>query len=104
MTRCTSVSHFLRAKRGAPTQDIPREGTHLREVYDLFQSSKGVPIEWSPGNRGKYIMDLTDFYGLDIRRLQSGNSRSGRKSQYVLAGEWIGRVYIDYIAERLKAG
>ena len=70
----------------------------MRAAFDEFQANKGIPIEFRADVHNPRIMaSLIDFYGLDIRH-------AGRKSQYILAGEWIGKVYIDYIAERLKAG
>jgi hypothetical protein len=102
--RCQSVGNVMN-KKGSKgrTQNIPREGSKIREIYDLFQASKGVTIEWSYKAGGKRLMqDLKDYYGLDIRRIQSGSSKTGRKSLYVLAGEWFGSEYVDYIARELE--
>lgn len=77
---------------------VPREGTKLRELYDLLQSRRGLPIE-IPITRVfpiSSIAQLTDFYGLDIRRLGPGYKR------WILAGEWFGLEYRDYIAARLQ--
>jgi len=86
-------------RRVTHSHDIPREGTRLRRLYDLFVSNKGVPIEaplsfFEGGNGGgRLFADLIDFYGLDIRKIHNG--------KWVLAGEWLGRRYIDYIAQRI---
>lgn len=80
-------------------QKIPREGTRLRRMFDLLSESKGVPIdiplatfEGTTGH-GRLIADLRDYYGLDIRMIAYG--------RWVLAGEWFGKVYVDYIVEHL---
>lgn len=81
---------------------LPAEGTRLRRTYDLLMANKGIPIEehltrfgGADGN-GQEIEQLRNFYGLDIRRLAYG--------RWVLAGEWFGRVYHDYIADRINEG
>lgn len=91
--RCESVasikgnSHFQNPK--------PREGTRLREVYDLFYLNKGLPVEFfHSGKDNSSLIKLIDFYGLDIRCISRG--------KWVLAGEWFGKVYVDYIAEHIK--
>lgn len=62
----------------------------------MFQSSKGAPVEFGCTSRrvNRGISDLTDYYGLDIRRV--GYRRC------MLCGEWFGKVYIDYVAERME--
>lgn len=91
------------AKSGfGPTRLVPREGTRLRRMYDLLQANKGLPIDIylacfegvKPGVAGANIEQLQDFYGLDIRKIKYG--------RWVLAGEWFGKVYVDYIADRLR--
>lgn len=98
--RCPTASQ-IKGVRCAPVQPLPREGTRTRQVYDLLQANKGRPVD--VGMRGpklsSTIRNLEDFYGLDIRWLQNGSSRTGRQTLYMLAGEWFGRVYIDYVAE-----
>ena len=77
----------------------PHEGTKLRALYDLFMANKGIVIEKPitmgepPGRIYARLSALRDFYGLDIRKIRNGH--------WVLAGEWFGRVYVDYIAQRL---
>ena len=86
---------------GDTSQSIPREGTRLRRMYDLLMANKGLPIKVSltrfenaPYHTGQFVHQLQDFYGLDIRRIHN--------SRWVLAGEWFGSTYKDYIAERLQ--
>src|SRR5882762_9313596 len=77
----------------------PREGTSLRRMYDILMISKGIPVEVTlchfEGRNGTATMveQLRSFYGLDIRKIQSG--------KWVLAGEWFGKTYRDYIADRI---
>lgn len=74
----------------------PKKGTRIRKIYDLFISNKGTVIKFTHPAKGhnRIIQDLTDYYGLDIRKISRG--------EWVLAGEWFGKVYVDYIAERIK--
>jgi hypothetical protein len=66
----------------------PREGTKLRAVYDRFYANKGRVILFKIDDYKATIAQLTDIYGLDIRRIHNG--------QWALVGEWFGRVYLDY--------
>lgn len=68
-------------------------------MYDILMISKGIPVEvalchWE-GRHGAATMveQLRSFYGLDIRKIQPG--------KWVLAGEWFGKTYVDYIADRI---
>jgi hypothetical protein len=81
-------------KSHAPRNAIPSEGSKLRAIYDRFQASKGRVIEFSRTN-DRPLLDLQDYYGLDIRRVSRG--------KWVLAGEWFGRVYLDYVSEHLAS-
>src|ERR1700752_3098049 len=84
-------------KGGYIPQKIPRSGTKLRELYELFQMNKGEIIElpltimYAPS----YIYVLQDFYGLDIRRIgnigSKGRGRGRPPGKWILAGEWFGR-------------
>lgn len=102
--RCVSGGQILGAKNSGPRQKHPRAGTSLRAAYDLFHANKGRPVEFQIGDFGTNrttIVMLTDFYGMDIRCLRNGNSRVGRRSRWVFAGEWFGRIYVDYIADHV---
>src|SRR6266404_2959165 len=78
-------------------RDLPREGSKIRELYDLFMANKGKIIaislnlngDTSSNRRKEY---LQDSYGLDIRKVCNG--------KWILAGEWDGKVYIDYMANK----
>jgi hypothetical protein len=91
--RCASVSSIKHPNRGAPLRDRPHIGSPLGNLYDRFLASRGLPIDYSTSAGRSQLEQLRNFYGLDIRRV-------GR-SRWVLAGEWFGRVYVDYIAERI---
>jgi hypothetical protein len=85
--------------------DKPSEGSRIREIYDLLMASKGrvVLIDLTHSGDDRRLASLQDFYGLDIRIVRRGRRRAGRSTEIVLAGEWFGRVYIDYIAEHLNS-
>lgn len=95
------VSAAVSKGRHAPlTHLAPREGTRIRAVYDHLMANKGIPLDislttafGSKGGSGYRLAQLRDSYGLDIRCLGYG--------RWVLAGEWFGPTYIDYIADRL---
>jgi hypothetical protein len=73
----------------------PREGTKLRELYDLLQANRGKPVKVALSKFCGYqhgIDQLRDFYGLDIRKVRQG--------VWLLAGEWFGATYRDYVADR----
>lgn len=94
---------------------IPKKGSCVRRLYDVFQSNKATAItpycimrEFYPDDKigprlaNRWIRslnDLTDYYGLDIR--QYGPNKYPK--QYWLVGEWFGSIYIDYVAERREA-
>lgn len=101
--KALSVSQIKGMKVCRNSSELPRAGGRTREAYDLFMANKGVPIVWDRKPKyGRVLPDLVDYFGLDIRCIQKGNSRTCRPSKYVLAGEWFGKVYVDYIAEHLE--
>ena len=79
---------------------LPSEGSLARRVYDQLFADNGKEVELKGlegthrGAIGAAIVALSDFYGMDIRHFS--------KSKYILAGEWCGRVYIDYVVERMN--
>lgn len=99
--RTTSAAWIKGKSRGLQVlQKIPRPGTRLREIYDLFYDNRGIPVHFSTShkdpkmNNGTNLIQLRDLYGMDIRRL--------KKNTYILAGEWFDTEYKDYIAERMN--
>lgn len=80
--------------RTKPLQKVPREGTKLRELYDVLEANKGIAVKLGGSIQGgRRMADLTDYYGLDVRCAGRGT--------WILAGEWFGTEYVDYIARRL---
>jgi hypothetical protein len=93
MSRCMSVSEMKGLKYGRHSRlERPSSGTLLGNVYERLYAARGKPVAIK--YCGPHLERLRDYYGLDIRRLRYG--------QYVLAGEWFGKVYVDYIAEHLN--
>lgn len=95
--RMDSAANSKRQEQSSHLQ--PREGTSLRRMYDILITSKGIPVEVAlcrfEGRNGTHTMveSLRSFYGLDIRKIEPG--------KWVLAGEWFGKTYCDYIADRI---
>ncbi|SRR5260370_31476539 len=88
--------------KGAPVKEFPRKGTLLRYYYDLFQDNKGEVIELAFGRNtsSRIIPDLIDYHGFDLRCVKKGGPSCN--SKWLLAGEWIGKIYIDYVVGGLK--
>jgi hypothetical protein len=91
--RLTSAARAKENVNGRSQRAGPQMGTKLREVHDFFLHNRGIPVKWSWAGGGGQLYALQDFYGLDIRRIRHG--------VWVLAGEWIGDEYRDYIAQRV---
>lgn len=96
MAKCMSIA-ASKGIRAGKQQEEPGEGTKLRELFDHLQEHKGevISLNGFSGNVRKKIYTLVDIYGLDIRSFGRG-----RNSQWCLVGEWFGKIYVDYLAER----
>lgn len=79
--------------KGRVLQQLPREGTEIRRAYDLLYANKGTPVKISFGWHSR-LENLRNIYGLDIVKT--------RKGEWCLIGEWFGKVYIDYVAEKVS--
>lgn len=104
MTRFEPASRIKGHRSGPVPQQIPAEGSELRKLHDLFQSRRGEAIEINRhryNQLGSMIQNLIDYYGLDIRLLRRGHKERG--GLYILAGEWFGSRYEDYVAARIAA-
>lgn len=94
-----------KGKRFSPLQQIPSEGTRIREVYDALMSSIGKPIciqlDWNSDGRSlaAAINQLKIFYGLDIRLLRPENKSRSLCALHAVVGEWFGKIYVDYTCE-----
>jgi hypothetical protein len=94
--------------KGAKQQKEPRLETHLRILWECFRLYKGEPVDVSwwgkPSNLSVALIQLRDFYGLDIRkttvRLNAGK-KGGHSYKYALVGEWFGSEYRDYLATKI---
>lgn len=91
-----SVAKFKGSYRGNhKSRRIPADGTELRKLYNLFYRNKGKVITHVFDPVSYASMDqLRNFYGLDIRKI------AYRK--WCLVGEWFGKDYVDYLAEKYK--
>jgi len=98
----TESAYSVKGKGRKGQQKIPRAGSKVRGLWDLLHRYKGeiviLPLTLMFHNTA--INHLRDFYGLDIRNL-GGNERGRKKggSRWILAGEWFGSRYVDYIAK-----
>jgi hypothetical protein len=73
----------------------PRPGSKIGELYDLFKANEGIPIQLTISHSKHHrLRPLIDTYGLDIRCIRRGT--------WVLAGEWFGSEYVDYIARHIE--
>lgn len=112
MAKDLSVSNLKgRAALGA---EKPMEGSALRTLYDLLYVNRGKAVHLSdikaalgaadPTLLPSMRQNLRLFYGLDIRPFQHGQYRYvGQKrsrAAWLLAGEHVGRGYIDYVVKR----
>jgi len=91
----TTPASELKKQTRRQINSIPREGSKIRALYDLFHSNKGQVIDFASPCNDRPLSDLRDYYGLDISRVAP--------CKWVLAGEWFGRAYRDYIAEHLTS-
>ena len=102
MAHITSA-YSARSKTGTHpnTRGIPRPGTRIRAIYDLLMENKG---KWIKVDSNKFqsvqaawtsMTYLKNFYGLDI--VGRGQGRGHKYGEWLLAGEWFGKVYIDYV-------
>lgn len=69
----------------------PKEGTKLRDLYELFMSNKGIVLEVNNTEHpyaAKAIDQLNDFYDLDIKKIKRG--------QWRLCGQYVGKEYVAF--------
>ena len=93
----------------AHIEQLPREGSKVRELFDLFHLYKGHIIDFGPdvsrhrknGGLVSRIFYLENMYGMEIVHVGKG--------KYQFVGEYIGATYVSYTTEqplniKLKAG
>lgn len=101
--RVASVTE-IKTDHWGGTRDYPRPGTRARQVYDFLRLHRGRTVDTRPlwremmmpshkGEFGSILSRLQDDYGCDIRRVKNGH--------YILAGEWFGSHYTDYVAQAI---
>ncbi len=82
------------------TSALPGGGTKARKAYDILFSNRGRPVyglrhDFGGKDIGRLIEDLRDYYGCDII------STMGHNGYYLLAGEWFGVHYSDYVVQAI---
>ena len=74
-------------------QEVPRDGTFLRSLYDLFTDHPNTPMQFEADTRRERVKLrnavelLRTFYGLEIVELHGA---------FRLVGEFVGDRYLDY--------
>jgi len=95
-----------KGKMTCSVQMVPRSGTAVRTVYDLLKTAPGYPVQlprYKTSSLGGILESLRNFYGLDVRPFPEHRSHDGPgagKKRYWLVGEWFGKTYVDYVADR----
>lgn len=72
-------------------QRLPKAGSKVRELFDLFQQFKGQLIDLGTFDKLIWlrIKYLKDMYGMDIVHVSKGRWR--------LHGEYVGSKYVIYV-------
>src|SRR3954465_4784253 len=99
MAHNLTVHEIKYPNRNPISREIPKEGTKTRKVYDLLMGHRGRWVTISSSSFGTTASSISriserliNSYGLDIRKNYGG--------KWLLAGEWFGKVYIDYVVEK----
>lgn len=101
LRRCSAASH--RGKWNL--QEEPRQGTTTRKIWDKLFERPGEFVDLrevttNVASIANARQRLINEYNLDIRSLLRGGS-DREHVLYCLAGEYQGRGYIDYVAEKV---
>lgn len=103
--RVMTVSEIKRDSY-SPHRNYPTPGSAADQVYQILVADKGRYAQLGGIGRvlGRHILTraisrLMDDYGMDIRR----HNRHKNDGLYVLAGEWFGAHYEDYLAQAYHA-
>ena len=77
-------------------QQLPKEGSKVREVFDLFHAYKGQILDLGNSDIAKKtyqrIKHLQLFYGMDVVYLGKG--------KWCFRGEYIGSKYVLYANDK----
>lgn len=103
-----TIKANARGKRSKQKRDVPDEGSLIRLLWDVLHANKGrfVPVSGLDTGYNKHSLyaargQLTDFWGLDIAYKPGKKGPKGYKEMsWCLVGEWFGKDYVDYLAER----
>lgn len=92
----------LKGKMKKPRQEKPREGTRIRQIYDLLVENAGQTVPLSNfDHKGTWLQQLQNNYGLDIRLIRQGSKLRG-PSLYMLVGYYDGGKYVDCMVKEQK--
>lgn len=102
MTRTLSVSTIT--GRSIERHRVPKDGSQLRQGYDLLTKYPGQPVDLNffGRNLNGALSSLRDFYGLDLRPLRTVTRKNNSCGVYFLAGEEIDGKYVDYVAPKVE--
>ena len=88
---------------------LPKEGSHVRKIYDQLFTNKGIWLELENPYPNYYslraaVAQLRDFYELDIesRPRPSHATRGRARSDYMLKGRYINNDYVSYMKKEEK--
>lgn len=103
--RVATVNEIKRGRTSEHLLDYPHEGSAPKRLYDVLFAHRGRDVDLRPACReiglpshGGYLRTrlamLTDYYGCDIRK-------GLKRGHYILAGEWFGAHYSDYVNQAI---
>jgi hypothetical protein len=102
--RVATVSE-LKGRSGG-RNDYPALGTAYRAILDCLTEKPGCVVDmadlarkYPDGRFGHALERLRNDYGMDIRKVHPRK----HDGLYVLAGEWFGANYSDYVAAAYAA-
>ncbi len=107
--RVEPPSSLMGRKGGRRVGKEPACASIAGRILAALRGNAGRPVDISPfvaefGSSGASTArrDLEDFYGMDIRTARSGTGRRrGSELQWLLAGEWFGLEYRDYVNDAI---
>jgi hypothetical protein len=80
--------------------NVPKEGTTLREAYDVFVANPGKPISIEQFRSGtKHLHSVVDNLG----RYDLVIEKAPGKFMYIMVGKFEGRDYIEYVKGKENA-
>lgn len=101
MSHPATAASIKGIKKGQSRRDEPRGGTKIRALYDLLRANEGCWITVDGRDEMCRVEYLQSSYGLDVRTRRTPGGWGSGTTDLLLAGEWFGRVYVDFIAGRV---